>query len=328
MDKIKLYEICDERHIIIVSTENTIFYCEILDDLSIQYEELTNLSNLVQILKYSKNSYLFITLNQIFSILLDEDSFVNNFDIQVNYTFHQAINIPKNGIAVIADDSLILIFDIFIDKISLKVKIDLNYNSLLSLYYIKETNELLIRGYDQIFFVDLKKYSINYIIKEINCFIWNDYNVIMGKHPMDNNFCMINDHLLAMSFSRNVITLIDIDKHIIIKNFIDSHDNITSLIKPDNFVENSFLCGIYCYDCHGGKYYYFAKGKIIEYDHKKDDDFYNFDVELTKKKLPGFPVSIKLLRNDIILILFSDDKKYTNNSISFKLNIFKFNEIF
>ena len=161
MDKIKLYEICDERHIIIVSTENTIFYCEILDDLSIQYEELTNLSNLVQILKYSKNSYLFITLNQIFSILLDEDSFVNNFDIQVNYTFHQAINIPKNGIAVIADDSLILIFDIFIDKISLKVKIDLNYNSLLSLYYIKKTNELLIRGYDQIFFVDLKKYSNN-----------------------------------------------------------------------------------------------------------------------------------------------------------------------
>ena len=54
----------------------------------------------------------------------------------------------------------------------------------------------------------------------------------MGKHPLENNFSMINDDLLAMSYSRNVITLIDLNNHEIIKNFIHSHDN--KLNKKEN----------------------------------------------------------------------------------------------
>jgi len=135
----------------------------------------------------------------------------------------------------------------------------------------RKTNELLIRGYHQIAFLNMKKYSFNHVInKEQNYYIWNSfYDDIMGKHPLENNFSMINDDLLAMSYSRNVITLIDLNNHEIIKNFIHSHDNITSLIKPDNFVENNFLCTIYSYSCSGGKYYSFAKAKIIKYDKKK-----------------------------------------------------------
>ena len=173
----------------------------------------------------------------------------------------------------------------------------------------------------------MKKYSFNHVInKEQNYYIWNSfYDDIMGKHPLENNFSMINDDLLAMFYSRNVITLIDLNNHEIIKNFIHSHDNITSLIKPDNFVENNFLCTIYSYSCSGGKYYSFAKAKIIKYDKKKEkDDYSNFDVEYSDEiKLDKFPVSIRLLRNGIILMIFLNDN--TCCGFKFHLKIFKYN---
>ena len=209
----------------------------------------------------------------------------------------------------------------------LQTKIDMEINySPLSLYYIEKTNELLIRSYQNIHFMNLKKYKFDYIINEYNLYIWNsDYDRFLGN-PMENNYCFINKYLLAISFSKNVITLVDLNTHTIIKNSIDSHDNITSLIKPDNFLDNHFLCSIYSYDCHGGKYYYFANAKIIEFGINKNKND-NFDVEYYNKiKIYKFPVSIRLLRKDILLMLCLNDKKYFPNK--FELKIIKYNNYY
>ena len=147
---------------------------------------------------------------------------------------------------------------------------------------------------------------------------------MMGWNSMENHFCMINDNLIGMAFTRNVIKLIDLKTYEIVKNFIFSHDNITSLIKPSNFSNNNFLCCLYNNDCHGGKYYYFSKAELIEYDRKKEDYSENFDIEFSdKKRLDYFPISIKLLRDGVILIISFNENSCTKSK--FNLDILKYN---
>lgn len=324
MEEIKLFEICDKKHIL-TSIYNIISYQEILDDLTLELiDEYSIEDDIKQILKHSKNLYLLICSNKIISFSLENDFIIidPNFT-KVHYILDKAINLPKEKVAITTENSEILIYKIITSNIiSLFTKINIGYSSPLSLYYIEKTNEILIRGFEQISFMNLNKYTFDYVIKSYNYYIWNsNYNQYLGTHSMENNYCMINDYLLAMSFSKNVITLINLNTHQIIKNFIDTHDNITSLIKPENFLDNHFLCSIYSYDCHGGQYYYFAKAKIIDFGTYNNDSYDNFDIEYNNKiKIDKFPMSIKLLRDGIILMLCL--KKCGKK---FELNIFKFN---
>ena len=107
---------------------------------------------------------------------------------------------------------------------------------------------------------------------------------------------MVNDYLLAMPFFKSVINIINLNTHQLIKYFIDSHNNITSLIKPSNFPDYQFLCSIYCRDCHCGKYYYISKAEIIDYKTYDNNSYDNFYIEYDNKvNIDYFPVSIKLL---------------------------------
>ena len=192
----------------------------------------------------------------------------------------------------------------------------------LDLYYVEKTNELLIRDMEKIFFLNLEKYCFNHVIKEENnYYLWGSEYTI-GRNSLENNFCMINDDLLAMTFTRNVIKIIDLNTHEIIKNFIYSHDNITSLIKPKNFEKNNFLCSLYSYDCHGGIYFSFSKANIIEYGRKKEDYPENFGIEYTDKiSLFEFPVSIRLLRDGVVLMICFNSGCFDNK---FSLRILKY----
>ena len=69
---------------------------------------------------------------------------------------------------------------------------------------------------------------------------------------MENTFTMFSDNLLGIAISNRPISLIDIKEHKYVKNYIDPKTIITSIIRPQDFQNYEFLCGLYCYDCHGG----------------------------------------------------------------------------
>ena len=338
MKNIRLCEIYDERHIMLVD-DYSFSLEEVLDDLSLKnLYSFDGFSDLIQILKYVDKTFFLISSNTI-NYCTFENDFDECYPLSYEYTsaykFIKAIKLPKGKIAINTHDSKILIYNILSNneiQLQIQMDIDLNLNSLnyispLCLYYVEKTNELLVRDYQKISFLNLEKYKFDHIINEKgNYYIWNSqYDKMMGWNSMENHFCMINDNLLGMTFTRNVIKLIDLNTYEIIKNFIFSHDNITSLIKPKNFQDNNFLCCMYNNDCHGGRYYYFSKAKLIEYDNKKEDYSENFDIEYSEKiRLDYFPVSIKLLRDGIILMIHFND----NNSCGkckFILKILKYN---
>ena len=334
MQNIKLYEIYDERHILIFSN-NILYFEEVQDDLSLKcLSSSDGFLNIIQILKYADKKFLFLLPNLIALIPLEENLDVGellSYFFSKDYNFFKAINLPKGKIAVSTFNSDILIFNILSNNdIQLQTKIDMNNNNTkyftfsLDLYYVEKTNELLIRDMEKIFFLNLEKYCFNHVIKEENnYYLWgSEYTDGIGRNSLENNFCMINDDLLAMTFTRNVIKLIDLNTHEIIKNFIYSHDNITSLIKPKNFEKNNFLCSLYSYDCHGGIYFSFSKANIIEYGRKKEDYPENFGIEYTDKiSLFEFPVSIRLLRDGVVLMICFNSGCFDNK---FSLRILKY----
>ena len=303
MKNIRLCEIYDERHIMIFDDYSFSFE-EVLDDLSLKsLFSCTGLTELIQILKYDDKTFLLISPDH-----FNYCSFENNFDdfnplsyvYTKDYNFIKAIKLPNGKIAI--------------------------NNFPLYLFYVEKTNELLVRDYEKISFLNLQKYKFEHIIKEEgNYYIWNnEYDNMMGWNSMENHFCMINDNLIGMAFTRNVIKLIDLKTYEIVKNFIFSHDNITSLIRPSNFSNNNFLCCLYNNDCHGGKYYYFSKAELIEYDRKKEDYSENFDIEFSDKiRLDYFPISIKLLRDGVILIISFNENSCAKSK--FNLDILKYN---
>ena len=339
MKNIRLCEIYDERHIMIFDDYSFSFE-EVLDDLSLKsLFSSTGFTDLLQILKYDDKTFLLISLDH-----FNYCSFENNFDdfnplsyvYTKDYNFIKAIKLPNGKIAINTYDSKILIYNILSNNdIQLQTKIDIDLNNVsskyinnfpLCLFYVEKTNELLVRDYEKISFLNLQKYKFEHIIKEEgNYYIWNNtYVNMMGWNSMENHFCMINDNLIGMAFTRNVIKLIDLKTYEIVKNFIFSHDNITSLIRPSNFSNNNFLCCLYNNDCHGGKYYYFSKAELIEYDRKKEDYSENFDIEFSdKKRLDYFPISIKLLRDGVILIISFNENSCAKSK--FNLDILKYN---
>ena len=201
---INLYEIYDEKHIIIFAYESLIYW-EVLEDLSLSFlDSIFFIYEAVQILKHSNDIVLVISQDRINSISIKNDTIIKDKNLYTkvdNHPFSKGINLPDGKIAICTEDSYILIYKIFSDKFSLQTKIGIGTNFPISLFYIEKTNELLIRMSDQILFLNLKKYTFYYKIEQKNYYLWgSNYDKFMGKYSMENNFCMINDYLLAMFF--------------------------------------------------------------------------------------------------------------------------------